>query len=293
MVYELFAGVSPTAELIGLARGVPAARQRPPLSVPLATFTLFPGQTGRLRAIHGLDEVAALPDVIRVVAAVRPGDVISDDFAIWAVNLPVALAAPERWAEFYTFSSERVGTFAATWTVLNDLGVVITDVAARNLWGLVAFAVGAVAIVAAGWHTHQGREWVLFTPIVAWFLLTNKVWSPQFDLWLVPLLVLTSRRTWPLAVFGIADIAVYWTEFWYLARRAGFTPSGSYEMLAAASALRAVVLLTVIVLSVRDPAPDWTAVPAGADSQYRSAMLSSVGPRVTTRSSSATARMRR
>lgn len=178
-----------------------------------------------------------------------------------AVNLPVALAAPERWAEFYTFSSERVGTFAATWTVLNDLGVVVTDVAARNLWGSVAFAVGAVAIVAAGWRTHRGREWVLFTPVVAWFLLTNKVWSPQFDLWLVPMLVLTSKRTWPLAAFAIADIAVYWTEFWYLARRAGFTPSGSYEMLAAASALRAVVLMAVIVLSVRDPAPAWIPVP--------------------------------
>lgn len=181
--------------------------------------------------------------------------------AAWlAVNLPVALAVPERWAEFYTFSQARAGTFAATWTVLDDLGVLVTDVAARNLWGSVAFALGAVTIVAAGWRTHRGCAWALFTPVVAWFLLTNKVWSPQFDLWLVPLLVLTSRRTWPLAAFAVADIAVYWTEFWYLARRAGFVPSAPYELLAAAAGVRALVLMAVIVLSIRDPAPDWTAV---------------------------------
>jgi uncharacterized membrane protein len=173
------------------------------------------------------------------------------------VNLPVALAVPERWAEFYTFSQERIGTFAATWTLLNDLGLLTTGVEQRNLWGLVAFALGAVAIVLAGWRTHRGHEWVLITPVLAWFLLTNKVWSPQFDLWLVPLLVLTARRVWPLAAFAVSDVLVYWTEFWWLARRAAYTPSGSYEMLAAASGLRAVVLIGIIVFAVRDRAPEW------------------------------------
>ncbi len=174
-----------------------------------------------------------------------------------AVNLPIALAVPERWAEFYTFSQERIGTFAATWTLLNDFGFLTTGVEQRNLWGLVTFALGAVMIVAAGWRKHRGHEWVLITPVLAWFLLTNKVWSPQFDLWLIPLLVLTSRRVWPLPAFAVADVLVYWTEFWWLARRAQFTPSGSYEMLAAASALRAIVLIGIIVLAVRDRAPDW------------------------------------
>lgn len=176
-----------------------------------------------------------------------------------AVNLPVALAAPDRWAEFYTFSQERLGTFAATWTVLNDLGLLLTDVEQRNLWGLVAFALGAVAIVAAGWRRHAGHEWVLITPVLAWFLLTNKVWSPQFDLWLVPLLVLTARRLWPLAAFAVADIAVYFTEFWWLARRQEYWLSVPYEALAVAATFRAAVLVVIIVLAVVDEAPAWMA----------------------------------
>jgi uncharacterized membrane protein len=177
------------------------------------------------------------------------------------VNLPVALAAPQRWVEFYTFSQERLGTYAATWTVINDLGLLGTDVEQRNLWGSVAFAFGATVIVALSWRRHRGHEWVLITPLLAWFLLTNKVWSPQFDLWLVPLIVLTARRLWPLAAFAVTDALVYWTEFWWLARLAGYTPSGSYEALAAAAALRAVVLVVIIVLAVRDRRPEWMAEP--------------------------------
>ncbi|HSK98601.1 MAG TPA: glycosyltransferase 87 family protein [Euzebyales bacterium] len=194
-----------------------------------------------------------------------------------AVNLPVGLAAPQRWAEFYTFSQERFGTFAATWTVIQDLGLLTTSVEERNLFGSLAFALGAAAIVWAGWGRYRGQEWVLITPILAWFLLTNKVWSPQFDLWLIPLLVLTARRMWPVAAFAVTDIGVYWLEFWWLARRAAFTPSASYEALAVAAGLRAAVLIGIIVLAVRDGPPTWLApkseevpaamAPVGADSR--------------------------
>jgi hypothetical protein len=152
------------------------------------------------------------------------------------------------------------------------MGLLTTSVEQRNFFGTLAFALGAGVIVWASWRRHRGRvrasgsepaggdlgyEWVLITPVVAWFLLTNKVWSPQFDLWLVPLLVLTARRMWPVAAFAVTDILVYWLEFWWLARRAEFTPSGSFEALAAVAALRAIVLVGIIVLAVRDQRPAW------------------------------------
>jgi uncharacterized membrane protein len=197
--------------------------------------------------------------------------------AAWlVVNLPVALAAPQRWAEFYVFSQERPGTFAATWTVLNDLGLLTTDVAQRNLLGSVGFALGAAAIVGLGWTRYRDHEWALLTPLVAWFLLTNKVWSPQFDLWLIPLLVLTAHRLRPVVAFAIADIGVYWLEFWWLARLQDWTPSASYGSLAVAAGIRAAVLIGIIVLAVRNGPPAWLApapkdtpasVPVGADSR--------------------------
>jgi hypothetical protein len=181
------------------------------------------------------------------------------------VNLPVAAAVPTRWIEFYTFSQQRLGTFAASWTVVDELGLLSTTLEQRNLGGLLLFLLGAVAIVVLGGRRHAGREWVLLTPLLAWFLLTNKVHSPQFDLWLVPLLVLTSRRTWPLAGFYLTGALVYLTEFWYLSWRAGYSPSAPYGALAVAAALRAAVLVAVVVLAVRDRAPDWVEPPAIID----------------------------
>ena len=89
-LYGLRTGVNTAAEVISLARGVPCPRSAPPLPIPLATLTLFPGRTGRLKAIHGLDAVADLPDVLQVVPSVRPGDLITADYEIFAVNLVVA-----------------------------------------------------------------------------------------------------------------------------------------------------------------------------------------------------------
>ena len=193
------------------------------------------------------------------------GRLLAGAGAAWlAVNLPVAVAVPTRWVEFYTFSQERFGTFAGSWTVVDELGLVSTSLEQRNLGGSLLFALGAVAIVALGWRRHAGEEWVLVTPLVAWFLLTNKVYSPQFDLWLVPLLVLTSRRTWPLAAFFVTDALVYLTEFWYLGWRVGYSPSAPYGALAVAAVLRAVVLLAVVVLAVRDRVPDWLGPPTAS-----------------------------
>lgn len=179
-----------------------------------------------------------------------------------AVNLPVALVAPERWAEFYSFSQQRLGTFAATWTVVDEVGLLATSVEQRNLAGTALFAIGGAAIVWAGWDRHADRAWVLLTPLLAWFLLTNKVYSPQFDLWLIPLLVLTLRRTWPLAAFVAADALVYWAEFWYLGWRLGVSPSAPYPVLVGAALLRAIVLLAIVVLVVRDHPPVWLRAPA-------------------------------
>ncbi|MCT2581920.1 ATP-grasp domain-containing protein [Actinophytocola sp. S1-96] len=94
-LYDLRTGVNTAAEVIGLARGVPAARTEPKLPIPLGTLTFFPEGTGRLRAVHGLDDLAELPDVIRVVSSVAPGDLITDDYEIFAVNVVVAGFADE------------------------------------------------------------------------------------------------------------------------------------------------------------------------------------------------------
>lgn len=174
-----------------------------------------------------------------------------------ALNLPLALRAFDNWSEFYTFSSARRGTAASIWEILAVQGWWGTDIATRNLWSFLAFASGAAVIVAVGWHRHSDAPWVLFTPVLAWFLLTNKVYSPQFDLWLYPFLLLTARRLWPAAWFVLGDLAAYWTEFWFFASPGRGGMGVTQDYIALAAALRAGAMLWVIADAVFRPAPVW------------------------------------
>ncbi|MEH3045640.1 hypothetical protein [Sphingomonas adhaesiva] len=218
-----------------------AAKLFPVLMLPLLGLgALFaPGQGAR-RRITG----AATLVVVAVVA--------------WgAVNLPVAAVAFENWREFYAFSSERPGTAASVWELMAQFGWWVTDLPTRNLWSFLLFAAGAATIVAVGWRRHAAHPWLLFTPVLAWFLLTNKVWSPQFDLWLWPMLVLTGTRMRPMIVFLLGDVAAYFAEFWMFAGMEGASPSATNADLLAAAIVRGVAMLWLIHAAIRDPAPEW------------------------------------
>lgn len=176
----------------------------------------------------------------------------------WAMfNAPVAWRAFDHWSEFYTFSRERGGTAAAVWEIMGAQGWWASDIDARNLWSFIAFVGGAAAIVLLGWRRHHDTLWVLFTPVLAWFLLTNKVYSPQFDLWLYPFLLLTARRLWPVAWFVLGDLAAYWAEFWFFASPGGAGMGVTQGHIAVAAAFRAAAMLWIIVDAVRSPAPAW------------------------------------
>ena len=174
-----------------------------------------------------------------------------------AVNLPVALFAFDNWREFYAFSSERSGTAASVWELLAQFDLWVTDIPTRNLWSFALFAGGAGVIVATGWRRHGDRPWLLFMPVLAWFLLTNKVYSPQFDLWLWPAIVLTGTRPRAAALFLLGDLAAYVAEFWLFAGMEAAHPSATRADVAAAAIVRAVAMLWLIVGAVRDPAPAW------------------------------------
>jgi biotin carboxylase len=91
LITQLQTGVDSFGEAVALAAGVPPPDRTPPrLPMQLATLTIFSPGGGRLVRIHGLDEVAELPEVLNVITAVSPGDVLSEEHEIFAVNLLAA-----------------------------------------------------------------------------------------------------------------------------------------------------------------------------------------------------------
>ncbi|MBV9207919.1 MAG: hypothetical protein JO037_21545, partial [Actinobacteria bacterium] len=52
--------------------------------------------------------------------------------------------------------------------------------------------------------------------VLAAFLMTNKVWSPQYVVWLVPLAVLARPRLWPYLLWQLAETAYFFGIWGYL-----------------------------------------------------------------------------
>lgn len=174
--------------------------------------------------------------------------------AWWAVNAPVALAAPDGWLEFLRLNRERGADWDSLYTLLGHVGGsdVATDTV--NLVSAVLFAVAAAVLLV---HAHRrvdpSRWHELALPLLIAFLLANKVYSPQFSLWLLPLFAFAFPGWGWLATFAVADLAVTAARFPYLAGfldpplddATGYTPFGT------AIAVRAVVLVAIALVAAR------------------------------------------
>jgi uncharacterized membrane protein len=184
-----------------------------------------------------------------------------------AVNLPVALAFTPGWSEFFELNRTRPADPDSLWFVVSyfsgwpgfDGELAAGEVpTVLNAVVAVLFAACCVGIaVLARYAPRPPRLASLAFLVVAAFLLVNKVWSPQYSLWLVPLAVLALPR-WRLLLGWMALDALVWVPrmFYYLAPEARGLPPDWF--LGAVLARDAVVLALValVVRSVLRPATD-------------------------------------
>ena len=129
------------------------------------------------------------------------------------VDVPVYLANPANWLYFWEFNATGRGAdLGSIWYVLQLMNHPVPDVSMT--WKL-ALVVGYLAIAAlllvAPVRPRLAQGAFL---VVAWFLVVNVVYSPQYVLWLLPLLVLARPRWVDWAVFSAAE-AFYYVFIWY------------------------------------------------------------------------------
>jgi glycosyl transferase family 87 len=141
--------------------------------------------------------------------------------AAWlAVNLPVMIAAPSGWATFYVFSKDRGADWGSVWYMFEHSNLPVlgdAQLGALNLLSAVFLAAAAVAItVLALAAPRRPRLPQLCFLALAAFLMTNKVWSPQYVIWLVPLAVLARPRLWPYLLWQLAEVGYFLGIWGYL-----------------------------------------------------------------------------
>ncbi|CAM5409409.1 Putative membrane protein OS=Streptomyces griseomycini OX=66895 GN=FHS37_001946 PE=3 SV=1 [Streptomyces griseomycini] len=142
----------------------------------------------------------------------------------WAVvNVPVMLFAFDGWSKFYTFSQERGVDFGSFWLIMaqNSSDPLSTDTVntlATLLMLLCCAGIAALALTAP----RRPRFAQLAFLVVAAFILTNKVYSPQYVLWLVPLAALARPKWRDFLVWQACEVAYFLGIWMYLA----YTTSG-------------------------------------------------------------------
>ena len=119
--------------------------------------------------------------------------------AAWlAVNLPVMIAAPSGWERFYQLNETRAADWGSIWSFFQTEhwpGVGTSSVHALNLISSLVFLAGCAGIALLTLAApRRPRVAQVFFLVLAVFLLSNKVWSPQYVVWLAPLVVLARPR---------------------------------------------------------------------------------------------------
>lgn len=241
---------------------------------PVAILCLVGAIVLHLRGRDTLSGVAAgigvaakfLPGVVIpfvVLARVRQGEHraaaahAGAALGAWALfNVPVALAAPEGWRRFFDLNRERPADFDSLWFLAERIRGEVFDVAFINTWSAVGVVAGAVVITVVGVrHRDPSSYWELALPVFCWFLITNKVYSPQYSLWVLPLAALVLRRFAPFAAFLVADLMVFAIRFPFFAGLTGSLQAPTYDVLAVALLLRYGILVWIMVESTLDHDP--------------------------------------
>ncbi len=181
-----------------------------------------------------------------------------------AVNAPTFLFAREGWNEFWRLSDERGIDWGTLWYIgahfpagVEEYGIEpfttlggnidLLNKVYQGLFFLCCLAIGALAIYAK----RRPRFAQLAFLVIAVFLLTSKVWSQQFGIWLIPLAVLARPKWGAFLAWQAAELIYFFSFYGEL-----LTVSGKHIfqewVFVFASSCRWVTLAVLVGLVVRD-----------------------------------------
>lgn len=174
------------------------------------------------------------------------------------VNAPAMAYGFDQWKVFWTYNDNRGADLGSAWLVWQQMGHTVTP-GQINVVSLLLFAVVCVGVLVLGLRARRTpRIPQLGYLIVMGFLLVNKVYSPQYVLWLLPLAVLARPRWRDVLVWTAGEVFYFGAVWFYLGGWTASATSGApdrFYWLAIAVRMSAEVYLAVLV--VRDIWAPW------------------------------------
>ena len=133
------------------------------------------------------------------------------------LNGPAYLSGRHEWMRFWSFNSERGPDLGSAWLVLQQVRGDAITATTVNHWSWALFGLWCVGVAVVGLRAPSTpRLAQLGFLVVAGFLLVNKVYSPQYVLWLLPLAALARPRWRDQLVWQACEVFYFASVWWYL-----------------------------------------------------------------------------
>ncbi|TCB92026.1 DUF2029 domain-containing protein [Micromonospora zingiberis] len=192
--------------------------------------------------------------------------IITAAVTVVLVNLPVAIPYRENWNRFFELNTERPIDWGTLWYIGRyldgkfgdpanigpfqwlDANIPTLNYLSYALFGLACLAIGALALFAP----RRPRLGQLAFLVVAAFLIFSKVWSQQFVLWLLPLLVLARPKWGAFLAWQVAEVGYFVAFYGELLGASTGTPVIPEGVFVLAASLRLATVVTLCVLVVRE-----------------------------------------
>jgi uncharacterized membrane protein len=208
------------------------------------------------------------------------GQVCAATAVTWLlVNAPAYVSGANDWKTFWQFNSGRTADLGSVWLLLDQRFDWSTSASTINLWSWLIFGAWCVGVLVIGLLAPATpRLAQLGFLVVVGFLLVNKVYSPQYVLWLLPLAALARPRLRDQVVWQACEILYFAFVWWYLGNFLAPAGGGDSEFYWFAIIIRmagqvylAAIVVRDILVPRHDPVRDlgWFAyLPRGLEARF-------------------------
>lgn len=181
------------------------------------------------------------------------------------------------WLHFFTFNQQRPRE-VNFWNFFDSVGLSLQQI---NTWSAMLLAGGVGVIMLLMWlgfqRASQPRDLVLPAALaaIAWFFFINKVYSPQYSLWLAVLLALLAAPPALAVVFAAVDVMYFAASFIVLYLTTSQNPATNWfhgQVMFQAMAFREAAILALIVWAAWRIVNGNAPIHAAAHAQARTSM---------------------